>query len=124
MIPRRLFEVKERELTPSQADPNAATERIVKRRTKRNTVMKVDNVERSKKLYRAQTPNRTRLLLPKRLFEERESLKENGKNPRKECTSYNDRNKENKINPDIERMNLEILLLNTLTILHGKSKQS
>ena len=99
-----------------QADPASAIDRIVKRRTKRNTAMKEDNLERSKKPYSVQTPRRTRSLIPRRIFEERESHKKTGKNPSEELTDYNSRNQENKINPDIERMNLEILLLNTLTI--------
>merc|ERR1711874_317778 len=42
--------------------------------------------------------------------------KYNGVNHNKGKIEYCSRNQENKINPDIERMNLEFLLLNTLTI--------
>ena len=48
------------------------------------------------------TPNRITKLLPKKLF--------------KVTDSYGKRNQDNKINSDIEGMNLEILLLNTLII--------
>ena len=62
------------------------------------------------------TPRRTRKIRPKRIFREQGNNKENKKKSEKEDTGYRDRNLENKINLDIGKMNLEILLMNTLTI--------
>jgi len=52
------------------------------------------------------TLNKLTKIIPKRLF----------RRQYKETESFEKRNKDNKINNDIESMNLEILLLNTLII--------
>ena len=57
------------------------------------------------------TPSNPKKIIPKRLFK---------KQLNKNVISHKDRNEKHKINNDIEEMNLEILLVNTLTITATK----
>ena len=64
-----------------------------------------------------ETPRRTKYKKPKRIFgTDNETNRENKNKSEKVELKYRDRNLKNKINMEIEKMNLEILLLNTLTI--------
>ena len=74
----------------------------------------------SHKKVHLDTPRRTRNIRPKRIFRENGNNKDNRKKPEKVDTRYRDRNLENKINLDIGKMNLEILLMNTLMIIVWK----
>ena len=57
------------------------------------------------------TPHKTKAIIPKKLFRISPIRNHNKINE-----SYEKRNQDNKINFDIESMNLEILLINTLII--------
>ena len=65
----------------------------------------------TKFLNDATTPSKKREVIPRVLFKNK---------PKKKAISHAERNKKLKINKDIEEMNLEILLLNTLTITATK----
>merc|ERR1711874_707805 len=63
-----------------------------------------------------ETPKRNKRISPRKIFRDQEVSRENKEKPERKNTGYMNRNQENKINQDIEKMNLEILLMNTLTI--------
>ena len=87
---------------------------------KNNNYSYIRNKERNKQEDYKDTPRRTRNIKPKRIFRENGNNKDNKNKSEKVDTRHRDRNLENKISLDIGKMNLEILLMNTLTITAWK----
>ena len=80
-----------------------------------DTPQEIITLVENKNLYHQQVNTPRRAVLPKKLSYLKDYLRKKRKK-----TSFEDRNKNHKINNDIEEMNVEILLVNTLTITANK----